>query len=319
MCTAIRDDKIRPLAGRSLDLEYSLDEKIVLTPRKYPLKYRHHGCDSSHLATLGIATVKGGTPLYYDAVNECGLSAFALNFPKYGVYGKPREGMKNIASFEVIPRILSICKTVGEARELLLDAVITDDTFSKELPATPLHWMVADKEECITVESTEEGLKIYDNPVGALTNSPPFPYHLTRLADHMGLSSVTPENKLSDYTPTVYSRGMGAIGLPGDFSSASRFIKAVFVKENTVPCGDAISRFFHIMDAVSVPLGCIITDSDNPVSTVYTSCADLDAVSYYYTTYASRQIHGVALEKSLLDTENIKIYPLSHKENIDFS
>lgn len=319
MCTAIWDVKGRPLVGRTLDLEYSLDEGVVLTPRNYPMEYLYEGRDSSHLAVLGVATVKNGIPLYYDAMNEYGLCALGLNFPKYCRYGRALEGAKNIASFEVIPMILSRCKSVDEAENLLSGATITDDSFSEELPATPLHWMVADRKRCITVENGDRGLIIYENPVGVLTNSPDFPYHLTRLADYRGLCPTTPENKLSDHSPEVYSRGMGSIGLPGDYSSSSRFVRAVFVKSHTSRTFEPVSRFFHVMDSVKVPLGCIKCDSGKDVSTVYTSCADPEGGIYYYTTYGSRGIHGVAFDRELISESEIKIYPLSHKESIELS
>lgn len=314
MCTAIWDAGERTLIGRTLDLEYSLDERIVLTPRNYPMEYLYEGRDSSHFAVLGVATVKNGIPLYYDAMNEYGLCALGLNFPKYCRYGKALEGTKNIASFEVIPMILSSCKSVDEAESLLSGAVITDDSFSSELQATPLHWMIADKSRCITVEYTESGLNIYENPVGVLTNSPCFPYHLTRLADYMGISAETPENTLSDYTPEIYSRGMGAVGLPGDYSSSSRFVRAVFVKSHTSPSEDAVSRFFHIADSVAVPMGCIMTDCGKPVSTVYTSCADPEFGRYYYTTYGSRAIHRAKFDPSALDSEALIKYPMQRHE-----
>ena len=319
MCTAIWDVKGRPLIGRTLDLEYSLDEGVVLTPRNYPFEYLYEGRCDSHYAILGVGTVREGIPLYYDAMNEHGLCALGLNFPKYCRYEKPLSGTKNIASFEVIPMLLSRCKCVREAEEFLAGAVICDDSFSEELPATPLHWMVADRERCITVECSDGGLMIYENPVGVLTNSPDFKYHLTRLSDYRRLSPSTPENTLSDYFPEVYSRGMGAIGLPGDYSSSSRFVRAVFVKSHTSLSSDAVSRFFHIMDTVKVPLGCIKCESERDVSTVYTSCADPDFRRYYYTTYGSRQIHGVGFESKDLSEKIVKFYPLSHKENTEIT
>jgi choloylglycine hydrolase len=179
--------------------------------------------------------------------------------------------------------------------------------------------MVADRKRCITVENGDRGLIIYENPVGVLTNSPYFPYHLTRLADYRGLCPTTPENRLSDHSPEVYSRGMGAIGLPGDYSSSSRFVRAVFVKSHTSRTSEPVSRFFHVMDSVKVPLGCIKCDSGKDVSTVYTSCADPEDGIYYYTTYGSRGIHGVAFDRELISESEIKIYPLSHKESIELS
>ena len=313
MCTAIWD---AGLMGRTLDLERSLSEKIVLMPREYPLKFLHEGEVKAHPAIIGTATVREGFPLYYDAMNEAGLAVCGLNFPKYGHYCKRRDGARNIASFEFVPLILSRCKSVADARELLLNAVICDDSFSKELAATPLHWMIGDSMGCIVVEPCESGLKVYDNPVGVLTNSPPLPYHLTRLADYAGLGAENPDNRLSDYTPMVYSRGLGSFGLPGDYSSSSRFTRAVFIRAHTKRCDKPVTRFFRMAEGVSVPRGCIVCEFGREVATVYTSCMDLLQGYYYYTTYGSHAIHAVGFDGENIDSENLTVYPHSTEEII---
>ena len=115
---------------------------------------------------------------------------------------------------------------------------------------SPLHWIISDRHASITVESVKDGLKIYDNPYGVLTNNPTFDWHLVNVNNYMGLSEANPENKLSDsHSFNTYSLGMGAFGLPGDYSSVSRFIRAVFVKEKSPSFEsekEASSHFFHI-------------------------------------------------------------------------
>lgn len=98
-----------------------------------------------------------------------------------------------------------------------------------------MHWIISDRNESLTVESTNDGLKVYDNPVGVLTNNPPFDIQMFMLNNYMSLSPKQPENNFGKSAElTTYSRGMGAIGLPGDLSSASRFAKVAFTKLNSV-------------------------------------------------------------------------------------
>ena len=135
----------------------------------------------------------------------------------------------------MIPWILGQCSTVKEVRELLEKINVTNLAFHESFPVSPLHWLIADEKETITVEAVEEGLFVYDNPVGVLTNNPPFDQQMFMLNNYMNLSPKQPENKFSkDLDFNAYSRGMGALGLPGDLSSASRFAKVAFTKMNSV-------------------------------------------------------------------------------------
>lgn len=306
MCTAICDGA---LFGRTLDLEYSFSERAVITPRQFPLSFRYEGVKYNHYAIIGIAHVARDVPLYYDAMNEKGLCIAALNFPVFCAYTKPRGAGHNVASFEVIPWVLSSCASVKEAAELLQMTNITDDNFSDGLRATPLHFMIADQKSCTVVEPTASGLSIHENPLGVMTNSPPFEYQTAYLQNFLSLTSVPPENKLC---PSVslpeYSRGMGGVGLPGDFSSPSRFVRALFCKSHAtrkVSKAAQINRFFHILDAVSVPEGCVKTEKGEDVLTVYASCADMESLSYHFTTHDERKICSVSLGEAELDSQKL--------------
>ena len=301
MCTAIFDDG---LFGRTLDLECSYGENVVITPRGYKFKYLYEK-DNGENSIIGVAHIENGVPLYYDGMNEMGLCMAGLNFPKYAIYQPYRNTKINIASFELIPYILKGCDTVSDAISVLKEINITNDCFSPTLSATPLHWMIVDKNSAIVVESGANGLKIHKNSFGVMTNSPDFDYHRVNLANYMGISGETPENKICKSELEIYSRGLGGFGLPGDFSSASRFIRGVFLKNHTVKENDKIGRFFHIMDGVSVPKGCIITDTSEAVYTVYTSCMNTKECSYYYTTYEDRTIKKIDLFDYDLDNVDI--------------
>ena len=183
-----------------------------------------------------------------------------------------------------------------------------------------LHWIISDREASITVESVQEGLKIYDNPVGVLTNNPPFDEQLFQLNNYMHLSVRSPENLFSpELRLQPYSRGMGALGLPGDLSSGSRFVRASFVKMNSVS-GDSeaesVSQFFHILGAVDQQRGCCDLGEGKYEITLYTSCCNMDRGIYYYTTYDNHQITAVDMHREKLDGTQLVRYPLIRGEQI---
>ena len=316
MCTAVRMAGRHHLFGRTLDLERSYGEGVVITPRNYKLSFRH-GEVMRHPAIIGMAIVHDGNPLYFDAMNERGVAMAALNFPKSAVYGEVAVGEMNVASYELIPWMLSRVSSVREAVRLLESVNVTCESASAELPATPLHWMISDKRESVVVESVADGLRVYENRFGILTNEPPFTYHEAHVADYMHLTAAAPQNKIApEVDITRYSRGMGAIGLPGDFSSASRFVRAFFAKSSTDAGGsemEEISAFFHVMGTVSTPSGCVMSESGERVRTVYTSCADTDSMTYYFTTYENRRVRAVRMQG---EGEALSVFDISGSEDV---
>ncbi|MBE6577968.1 MAG: choloylglycine hydrolase family protein [Ruminococcaceae bacterium] len=316
MCTAISINGKHHLFGRTLDLERSYGEAVVITPQNFEFPYRYQSKAASAHAIIGIAHVSNGIPLYYDAVNEHGLCAAALNFPLSAVYKKMHVGKTDVASYELIPFVLQRCESVSQAEELLRSVNITPDSISPSLPATPLHWIFADKQGAIVAEPREDGLKIHKDPFRVLTNEPEFAYHTRNVTSYMSLSAAPPENKLC---PSIelspFSRGMGAMGLPGDYSSASRFVRSVFAKSHTL-MDNEISGFFHVMDTVFVPSGCVITNQGAPVCTVYSSCIDADTLTYHFTTYNCRRIRAVKLCESAVAGTLLSVYPIERDEDI---
>ena len=222
MCTAATYQTKDFYFGRNLDYEFSYGEQLVVTPRNYPFRFRQAGELNRHYAILGMAHVAEGYPLYYDAINEAGLCVAGLNFVGNAVYHPAADGKENIAQFELIPWLLGRCTSLAEARELLAGANLLNLPFSPQYPLAALHWMIADRTGCITLESTADGLHVYDNPAGVLTNNPPFPLQMFNLNNYRNLSPRQPENQFAPGLPlSAYSRGMGGLGLPGDLSSQS--------------------------------------------------------------------------------------------------
>jgi len=320
MCTAVAYGLKDFYFGRTLDYDFSYGEQITVMPRNFPFVFRHKGALRQHHAIIGMAHIAQNYPLYYDAVNEKGLAMAGLNFVGYAKYHPHTQGKDNIASFEFIPWILTQCATVSESKALLSKINLTDDAFSDRLPPAQLHWIIADSKESITVESVADGLHIYPNPVGVLTNNPPFDQQMLQLSNYMHLSPWDPENRFSktlDLKP--YSRGMGALGLPGDLSSQSRFIRAAFTKCNSHSDGSensSVSQFFHILDAVSQTRGCCRLEDGKYEITIYSSCCNASRGIYYYTTYDNRQINAVDMHREDLTGSALIRYPLILRQQI---
>lgn len=320
MCTAVTYQTKDFYFGRTLDNDFSFGEDVTITPRNYPFHFRSMGERKTHYAMIGMAHVEENYPLYYEAVNEKGLGMAGLNFVGNAWYGERKPEKDNLSPFELIPWILGQCENVREARVLLERINLVNVPFHEKMPLAQLHWMIADAGESITVEAMQDGLKIYDNPVGVLTNNPPFPAQMFQLNNYMHLSSETPRNFFSEKLPLhVYSRGMGAMGLPGDLSSQSRFVRAAFTKMNSVS-GDSeeesVSQFFHILGAVAQQRGCCHVGEGKYEITLYTSCCNAAEGIYYYTTYGNRRITAVHMKKENLDGTQLIRYPLIQKEQI---
>ena len=314
MCTAITYKTKDFYFGRTLDLEYNYKESITVTPRGFYFPF-----GASRYAIIGIATVEKNYPLYYDAVNEKGLCAAGLAFWYSAEYNKPCADKCNVPSFELIPYVLSKCSSVCDARELIENINITNEAFSDKLPPSPLHWMIADREESIVVESTARGIDVYDNPVGVLTNEPSFEYHLTNLNNYINITASEPTSRFAENTGlSAYSRGMGAIGLPGDNSSVSRFVRAAFTKLNSVSGEsekESVNQFFHILGAVNQVRGTVKV-GEGLERTVYTSCCNADKGIYYYTTYENSKIVGIDMHREDLDGKNLVSYPLLYESEL---
>ena len=312
MCTAVTYNHKNFCFGRTLDFEFLYPCSVVFTPRRFPFDFRHEKREGSHYAILGMACVFEGCPLYFDAVNEEGLCMAGLNFVGNAVYRKPEKGKENIASFELIPYILGKCKSVKEAKVLLQNINITDTAFKDDLPPSQLHWIIADKEEALVVESVAQGIKVHQNDVGVLTNNPPFEYHLENLEKYSFLSPFQAEEKALQKEYSEFSRGTGAVGLPGDFTSQSRFIRAAFLRRfSHAPDKDsaAVNQLFHILSGVSVPEGACVTEKGEYDKTLYTCAIDAKHGIYSYKSYDSQGVFSVDMRKENPESEMLVAYP----------
>ena len=319
MCTSLSLNN--KYFGRNLDLEYTFGEQIIITPRSYRLDFKMQPTTKHHLALIGIGTIAEDYPLYAEAINEKGLYMAGLYFPDNAFYHQtaPPNSL-GIAPYELIPFVLSQCQDLKAAKQLLQKICLVDMPFNQKLPLAPLHWHIADQSGALVFEQTQAQSQIYDDPVGVLTNNPPLPFHLNNLHSYQNLSAKPPQNTFSpELKLKSYGQGMGAIGLPGDWSPMSRYVRAAFLKSNSV-CSDAeddaVSEFFHILDSVAMVRGSVITPDGKNDITNYSCCINAERGIYYYKTYTNNQISAVHLFNEDLNQATLISYPMVTQQNI---
>lgn len=320
MCTALSYKTRDHYFGRNLDLERGFRESVVITPRHYPFAFRRMPPADTHYAMIGMASIVDGYPLYYEATNERGLSMAGLNFPGHAYYPPEEAGKDNVSPFELIPFVLGTCENIGQVKTLLARIHIAAIPFSDALPLSPLHFMISDRDASIVVESMKDGLHIHDNPIGVMTNNPPFDYHMTNLANYTALSPEQPDSRFGPVDLTLQSRGMGALGLPGDLSSPSRFIRAAYTKAHSL-CGEgeaeSVGQFFHLLGSVRHVRGSVMVHGE-PEITIYACCCNTDRGIYYYQTYGNSRICAVDMHKENLDGQKLISYALQKELDILF-
>ena len=322
MCTCINFKTKDNYFGRTLDLEYKKKEKVIITPRSYEFRLKNGNTINIKYSIIGMATVINNYPLYAEATNEKGLSIAGLYFPQNAYFFDEENSKLNLAPYELIPYFLGMYSTVEEIGKVISNLNITNMPFEENMPIADLHWMISDGNKCIVVEQKKDGIKIYDNPVGVLTNNPSFDYHLMNINNYSNLTPYYEESKFSNkINLQQYSQAMGAIGLPGDNSSTSRFIRAAFNKLNS-RCKDdeesSVTQFFHILDSVTMVQGTTITKENKSDITTYACCINTTKGIYYYKTYTNSQITAIKMTEKEKNKKELSIYNLIEKQQINY-
>ena len=316
MCTAISCRGQGCLFGRNLDIDASYGEEVVITPKNFRFPLKNGGEYRTRYRLMGMAVVMEGRPAYYEAMNDRGLAMAALNFPESAVYHPYQPGMDNIALCELLPWVLGQAENLAQAKALLERLNICNP---EGLPTAPQHFMLGDRTGTLVAEPVAEGLKLYDNPFNVMTNEPPFPYHMWNLRNYRNLTREPGENRFSrSYALDSYGVGMGSLGLPGDASSASRFVRAAFNLENSVwgeEKKQRISQFFHVLDSVAMLPGPVLTKVRRVDLTTCSCCMDLEDRVYYYTTWGNRRITAVPMDLAQPGEERLVRVPLRMEED----
>ncbi len=319
MCTSISWNNGDFYIGRNMDISFDFDRKVVVVPRNYPFAFKEMPTPDSHYAIMGAAMVVDNYPLFAEAVNEKGLYMAGLNFPDMAQYNKSEKGVDNVSVIEFIPYILCKADSVKSATELLESINITDRPFMPSLPIPTLHFIISDKSGSVVVECTKTGMHIYQNKTGVMTNNPSFDMQMHNLNNYMHISNKNPQNNMTDEIELkTYCMGMGGLGLPGDYSSQSRFVKAYFLKANAVAEkteSASVSQMFHMLDGVAMVRGSVM-EGDNYDITVYSCCINADKGIYYFKTYDSSAVSAVHMHNVDLAGGELAIYPYSTNNQI---
>lgn len=316
MCTCINlSYKNSHYFGRNMDLNYSFNERIIIVPKNYLFKFKKEKEIKTHYSFIGIGTIIDNYPLLAEGSNEFGISIAALNYPIECQYHNLNKDKINLAPYELPLLILSKCKDLKDIRKIIKNLNLINIPFNKNINLTPLHFMISYKNKSIVIESTKYGLELHDNPFNVLTNSPSFNYHKYSLNNYIKLNNGFIKNYLNNLKFNDYSFGLGAYGLPGDYSSNSRFIKTYFIK-NYLDLNDDnnynIIQFFKCLESVSMIKNIVKTHKDYEY-TRYTSCYINNTL--YYKTYLS-SIRYVSLYDYNLNDDKLTIINLYNKIEI---
>lgn len=320
MCTCINIIGRGGFFGRTLDLDYSFNEKVIITPRNYQIDFKCDKSITSHCAIIGIGTIVENFPLYAEASNEHGLSIAYLNFKGLAKYNEIKKDKLNLAIYEVGLFFLSKYENVNQIKDEIIKLNIISVPYNENTQLTDLHIMIADKKESIVIEQTTSGLKVYENRYNVLTNNPEFSFHKNNLSRYMGLSNLSPTNNINKCVDfNIYSLGLGGIGLPGDYSSPSRFVRAFFNKSNTIFDDDEqkdVYTFFKLLDSVSIIKG-LVKVKDSYHYTIYSSCFSYQSKVFYYKKYNSNKIYKIDMLKK--DLTQKKLIEMNLNESIEFT
>ena len=327
MCTALtlKTKDGYNLFGRNMDLAYSFNQAVTLLPRNYEYRDRVTGnMKKNKYAIIGMASIIDDYPAFADAMNEKGLGCAGLNFPGYfHVEEKAIPGKNNLAPYDLILWILSNFKTVDEVLDEIRNVELVAVPINEKTPLPTLHWIVADTNgKSIVIEKTKESLKVYENPIGVMTNSPTFDWHLTNLNEYIKIKPNQPkETNWSNQELKALGVGAGTLGIPGDFASVSRFIRIAYIRNNMPNIEDnitAITQFFHMLDYVKMVKGGVITEDGLEDLTLYSSCMDQESGIYYYKTYDNNRINAIDMNKENLDGDKIKLFTYETTQDINY-
>lgn len=304
------------VVGRTLEFGTSLNSQLVVWPKgstftgttpsgdngvKFEAKYGFIG-----------ATVDKNYDMVVDGLNEEGLNAGLFYFPGYADYTKatPENTSKGISPAQFVTWVLANFSTVDELKANIDEIAVLPVTLDLLKQVPDVHFKVQDATgKAITIEPVDGELKVYDNPVRVLTNSPNFEYHLLNLNNYLNItSSYLKPTKIGDMTLQPFGMGTGSVGLPGDITPPSRFLRMVFYTQNVPPLPNsdaAVSTLFHVLNNFDIPFGSSEpppgTAETDPEITTWTSVSDLRKLQFHWKTYGQQNVRVVDLREALTE------------------
>ncbi|MDD4188104.1 MAG: choloylglycine hydrolase family protein [Bacilli bacterium] len=314
MCTAmfLQSKSKEAFFGRTMDFSYEISPEVYVVPKDYEwLSLKSNLKIKNKYRFIGTGQDTGNI-LFADGANEKGLGVATLYFSEYAYYDEEIKTDKvSIAHIELVSYLLGNCASVEEVIKALSFIHLFGITDEVTNSVAPLHWIIADKHgNCIVVESTKAGVKIYNNPIGVLANSPNFPWHLTNLRNYYQLSPIQLERRIwGNLILTPFGQGAGTFGLPGDFTPPSRFVRLSYIKSFImlpITNEETLVTCFNAMNSITIPKGVVITKNNTFDYTKYTVFTNLTTGDYYFNTYLNPEIK----KKNIFDNNSDKILSL---------
>lgn len=302
MCTSIRftDGNGHVYLARNLDWTSGYGERVVITPTGFAVRSPYGAVADIKHAVIGMGIVEQDTPLYFDCGNDVGPAVAGLNFPGYAEYAAgPKEGATNVAAFEFPLWVVSQFASVEEVENALSDVVIVDRPINDKYPSSLLHWIIGDATRAIVVEQTADGLHVFDDDVDVLANQPGFLWHHENLRNFLNTSPDLPqESVLVRARLTPFGSGSHMRGIPGDYYSPSRFVRAAYANAHYPEQStedDNVSRAFHTLQQVAMVDGSAAMGSGEFEKTIYTGLFSSATTTYYWQGYDDSSIRRVRL------------------------
>jgi choloylglycine hydrolase len=331
-CTGIR---IQPKDGsviyaRTLEFGIDLDCNILVIPRNKAFV----GMAPGNRAGLRWHSKYGVTgtnsfdlPVIVDGLNEKGLAVGIFYFPDYTKYQTVAADAigKALASWELPLFLLGTCANVPEATAAARNVRVSDVRLAAIDFVPAFHYVVHDAAgRCAVLEYVHGELTIHDNPLGVVTNAPTFDWQVTNLCNYVNLTPMNaPTVDISGIKFSGFGQGSGMLGLPGDFTPPSRFVRAVAFAHASPPVATAeegVLQAFHILNQFDIPKGAArqSAGAKTPADyTSWTSAADLKNLRYYFHTFQNRRIRMIDLKQVNLDAKDIKSISMGQKESIE--
>ena len=323
-CTGImlRNADDTTVHGRTVEFGRKIDISVVAVPRGTEFKGHAPGGEglryTARYAAVGAIAFKDIA--LADGLNEAGLAAGAFYFPTFAQYAEitPQNRDKALSPMEFVNWVLTQFASVAEARSAIESgrAIVAPtilDGWGSEPP--PFHYVVYDKSGAsIVVEPLGGTLKIYENPLGVMTNSPTFDWHMTNLRNYIAVRPLNvPEVKIGALELKPLGQGSGMLGVPGDFTPPSRFVRAAVYSATAVPSANAaegINQVFHILNNFDIPIGAAGETHDGQVGydyTMFTAARDPHSLRFYWKTYDDQTIRMIDLKALRLDDPSLAI------------
>ncbi|MBB3771903.1 choloylglycine hydrolase [Angulomicrobium tetraedrale] len=319
--------------GRTLEFALPLQSQLAVFPRNLTIKGTGpDGSAGTGLEWKGKYAAMGanglGLPILVDGLNEKGLAGGMLFFPGLARFQDvgPGEAKNSIASFELLTWMLTNFATVDEVKAALPTIKVSNAPQAVFKSAVPLHVTLHDLGgKSIVVEYVDGTLNIYDNPTGIMTNAPAFPWQIAHAGLYGNLSAnEPPPRKVGDLTIAAPSSGAGLHGLPGDFLSPSRFVRAFTFVQNLPPLptgSDAMKAARHILNNFDIPPGAIVTSADSAAgggvsgfeTTEWTAVADLKNGIYAIWDYENPTPRLIDFKQLDLDAKAVRLIPFNQQ------